>query len=152
MKLLIKACFIFIIFSLLYTLLFKSSASDHETARQLRNFEAFNNETGSKSMIIPNIIHFIQFDQKTISFIHFICICSAFYNHGPTSIFLHTNVLLKGKYFLLLKKQLGTVLVIHQVQKPSHVFGQVILAYDWSIQHLMLFSDWSEVVLGPARG
>ena len=130
MKLVPKACFVLTVWTVFYFLFLRNSSinNDHKT---LRNFEAFNNETGVKSLIVPNIIHFIQFDQRSISFIHFICICSAFYNHGPTTLFLHTNVQLKGKYYLLLKKLLGTTLVMNQMEKPSHVFGQRLS----SVQH-----------------
>ena len=87
--------------------------------------------TGSKSLIVPNIIHFIHFDQETISFIHFICICSAFYNHNPLTLYIHTNVNIQGKYLNILKKVLGETLKVKNLEKPSHVFGQKLS----SVQH-----------------
>ena len=88
------------------------------------NFEDFNNVTGVKSLIIPNKVHYIQFDKKTISFVSFICVCSSFYNQNPAKIYLHTNVKLHGKYYNLLVKLLGPVLIVNQFEKPTHVFGQ----------------------------
>ena len=123
-----------IFFTLLFIALFyifHISKYEDDTSHENQNFEGFNNVTGSKSLIVPNIIHFIHFDQKTISFIYFICMCSAFYNHNPLTLFLHTNVNIEGKYFNILKKVLGETLKVKNLEKPSHVFGQKLS----SVQH-----------------
>ena len=64
------------LFTLLFIALFYIfyiSKYEDDTLHENQNFVGFNNVKGSKSLIVPNIIHFIHFDQKTISFIHFIC-------------------------------------------------------------------------------
>ena len=130
MKLKTKLIFFTVLFITLFYI-FHISKYDDDTSHENQNFEGFNNVTGSKSLIVPNIIHFIQFDQRTIRFIHFICICSAFYNHNPLALYLHTNVNIQGKYFNILKKVLGETLKVKHLEKPSHVFGQKLS----SVQH-----------------
>ena len=96
------------------------------------SFIGFNNVTGDKNLIVPNIIHYVQFDQKDFSFLPFICICSAFYNHKPSRIYLHTNVGLQGKYFQLLRRVLAERLEVRALEKPSHVFGQKLSSVEHS--------------------
>ena len=62
----------------------------YQTSKPI-SFIGFNNVTGDKNLIVPNIIHYIQFDQRFLSFLPFICICSAFYNQSPSRIYIHTN-------------------------------------------------------------
>ena len=116
--------FLFIVIFIVLFYIFHISKYEDDASHEIQNFEGFNNVTGAKSLIVPNIIHFIQFEQKTISFIHFICMCSAFYNHNPVTLYLHTNVNIQGKYFNILKNLLGQTLQIKHLEKPSHVFGQ----------------------------
>lgn len=59
---------------------------------QISTFEGFNNETGTDSFIVPNIIHYIRFNKVTFSFVDYVCIRSAYINHRPQRIFFHTNV------------------------------------------------------------
>ena len=40
------------------------------------SFIGFNNVTGDKNLIVPNIIHYVHFDKKILPFVPFICICS----------------------------------------------------------------------------
>lgn len=58
----------------------------------MKSFEGFNNETGAKNLIVPNIIHYIRFNKTTFNFIEYVCIRSAYVNHRPQHIFIHTNV------------------------------------------------------------
>ena len=51
---------------------------------QTFDFTNFNNDIGSRKLIVPNIVHFIQFDMKTLNFVTFICLLSAWYNHKPS--------------------------------------------------------------------
>ena len=96
------------------------------------SFIGFNNVTGDKNLIVPNIIHYVHFDQKILPFVPFICICSAFYNHKPARIYIHTNVGLHGKYFELLRRVLGEKLVLRSLERPSHVFGQRLSSVEHS--------------------
>jgi len=90
------------------------------------DFTNFNNVTGARTMIVPNLIHFIHFDLKELKFVTFICILSAFYNHRPSKIYIHSNVnVISGRYLPLLMDVMGDRLVInHWLDKPTHVFGQ----------------------------
>jgi len=95
------------------------------------DFENFNNETGSKNLIVPNYIHYVQFDKSNISFVTLVCMLSAYYNHGPSKIYLHTNIVPEGRYYEILKSILGDKLKFKDLDKPTHVFGQKLS----SVQH-----------------
>jgi len=103
----------------------------YQTSKPI-SFIGFNNVTGDKNLIVPNIIHYIHFDQKILPFVPFICICSAFYNHRPSKIYIHLNVGIQGKYFDLLRRVLGDKLVVRSLEKPSHVFGQKLTSVEHS--------------------
>lgn len=114
----------------LYIYKLQSSILDHLPT----DFSTFDNVKGSKKLIVPNIIHFIHFDSRTINFVTFICMLSAWYNHKPSKIYLHTNLNLnprESRYLWVLQSVLGGNLKIHEVQKPTHVFGQKLS----SVQH-----------------
>ena len=64
---------ILIILILLVVYIFKIQ-NVYQTSKPI-NFIGFNNVTGDKNLIVPNIIHYIQFDQRILSFLPFICIC-----------------------------------------------------------------------------
>ena len=103
----------------------------YQTSKPI-SFIGFNNVTGDKNLIVPNIIHYIQFDQRILSFLPFICICSAFYNQSPSRIYIHTNNALQGKYYEYLRRVLGEILVVRTLEKPSHVFGQKLSSVEHS--------------------
>ena len=103
----------------------------YQTSKPI-SFIGFNNVTGDKNLIVPNIIHYIQFDQRILSFLPFICICSAFYHQSPSRIYIHTNNALQGKYFEYLRRVLGERLVLRTLEKPSHVFGQKLSSVEHS--------------------
>ena len=63
------------------------------TPVEISTFEGFNNETGTDSFIVPNIIHYIRFNKATFSFVDYVCVRSAYVNHRPQRIFFHTNVI-----------------------------------------------------------
>ena len=121
---------ILIILILLVVYIFKIQ-NVYQTSKPI-NFIGFNNVTGDKNLIVPNIIHYIQFDQRILSFLPFICICSAFYNQSPSRIYIHTNNALQGKYFEYLRRVLGERLVVRTLEKPSHVFGQKLSSVEHS--------------------
>ena len=118
--------FSFIFFLLLF--IFHLNKYEDNSPENRINFESFDNVSGVKSIIVPNYIHYINFDKKTISFIPFICVCSAFFNQNPSSIYFHSNVKLQGKYYNILKKLLGPTLKVQNIEKPTHVFGKKLTA------------------------
>ena len=110
---------------LLIDLIIQHRKHSKDEVQEKINFEGFDNNTGAEHPIVPNIIHFIQFDKKTISFIHFICICSALYNHGDATVMFHTNIPdMQGKYFNILRDKFAGVFTVQHEDRPSHVYGQ----------------------------
>lgn len=104
------------------------------------DFDGFDNETGSDDFIVPNIIHLIRFNQTEFSFVDYICIQSAFRNHGPDQFYIHTNnppeSLFKGKYWELVKKDkdlYSRINVLHR-NIPRQVYGKN-LSEKWRLWH-----------------
>jgi hypothetical protein len=91
------------------------------------SFEGFNNETGTENgvYIVPNIIHFLRFQQKNFTFVDAVCVLSAFKNHRPDKIMFHTDVgEFVGPYWEKVKNTPGMVYEIRNLTMPSEVFGQ----------------------------
>jgi len=120
-------CYLLIFLLIIYIIKVQNEIKSHFSI----DFEHFDNETGSRNLIVPNIIHYVHFDRKTLNFVCLICMLSAFYNHRPSKIYLHTNIEPEGYYFHIFKTVLGTRLMINEVVKPTHVFGQKLS----SVQH-----------------
>jgi hypothetical protein len=82
------------------------------------DFSHFNNVTGAAGLIVPNLVHFIHFDQESVDFVALVCILSAFYNHEPSIVYLHTNVGKKlrtgekSRYLRILEAILGPRLLV----------------------------------------
>lgn len=49
------------------------------------------NETGWPMSIVPNIFHYILFQDHELRLVHFISILSVLRNHGPAQIFIHCD-------------------------------------------------------------
>ena len=84
---------------------------------------------------VPNVVHFallhdeniIENKNETLDFISATCILSAFFNHQPELIIIHTNqVNFTGKYWEIVSKSLGEKIQLNQVERPTHVFGVAI--------------------------
>jgi hypothetical protein len=90
-------------------------------------FEGFNNETGTDdgTYLVPNIIHFLRFRQKQLSFVDAVCVLAAFKNHRPDKILFHTDVgSFSGRYWEKVKNTPGIVYEFRNVTIPSTIFGQ----------------------------
>ena len=66
-----------------------SLKSDDE--KWTKSFQGFNNETGADRFIVPNIIHFIRFNQPEYSFIDYVVMKAAMRNHRPDYFYIHTD-------------------------------------------------------------
>ena len=91
---------------------------------------AFNNETGADRFIVPNIIHFVRFNSKQISFYEYICLRAAYIRQEPEKIYIHTNLpgpdYFSGKYWDVIKREFDfwNRIQIVECELPSEVFGQ----------------------------
>ncbi|KAK9506646.1 hypothetical protein O3M35_008541 [Rhynocoris fuscipes] len=96
---------------------------------KVEDFDNFDNITGTKDgcYIVPNIVHFIRFNQKQLSFIDLVCILAAYKHQKPDHIYIHTNVLnFKGKYweYLLTNNEIINIIKIKYLDMPTQIFGQ----------------------------
>jgi hypothetical protein len=106
-------------------------------------FDGFDNETGQTfdgRWIVPNIIHYIRFNQTNFSFIDYVCLRSAYLAQKPDHIYLHTNVKEKhftGIYWQWIQKtesDLYNRIVIQPMDLPKEIFNQP-LSEDWGLFH-----------------
>jgi len=104
---------------------------------EISTFEGFNNETGTDSFIVPNIVHYIRFNKATFSFVDYVCIRSAYVNHRPQRIFFHTNENeFSGEYWDKMKSEpdFYARIRIRKTEVPSEIFGQK-LSSGWQLYH-----------------
>ena len=93
-------------------------------------FKDFDNDTGTDRFIVPNIIHFIRFNQTEYSFIDYVVIKAAMRNHRPDSFYIHTDVVgpgnFTGRYWELIKKdkKLWSKIQMFHLEAPREIFGQ----------------------------
>ena len=93
------------------------------------SFEGFNNVTGADRFIVPNIIHFIRFNQPEFLFVHYVVIKAAMRNHRPDYFYIHTNVPgpgnFTGRYWTLIQKdyELWSRIRLFHMDMPKHIFG-----------------------------
>ena len=110
------AALLLLISALLIVYLVKLETSYLSPSRTLANydFSGFNNTVGSKKLLVPNIVHFIIFDKTGVDFVMFVCMLSAWLNHKPSQLMLHTNVKMeeKSKYLTVLRSVMGEDLFI----------------------------------------
>lgn len=83
----------------------------------------------SFTKLVPNIVHYIRFDEPELDFGHFISIKSVLKHHKPDTIYIHCNFEhLTGKYWDLLKND--TTIAIRKIEKPTKIFGHK-LSHIW---------------------
>ena len=99
--------------------------------------ENFNNFTGADHLIVPNLIHYVRFNNTEYSFVEYLCLKAAFRNQRPDLIYIHTNVgEFAGKYWSWVKNEpeLWTRIRIIPTELPMEVFGQM-LSTEWRFFH-----------------
>lgn len=91
-------------------------------------FDKFNNETGLDYPIIPNIVHYVLFNNQSIDFVTFVSLVSAIKFQKPQLIMIHSNVKsLSGYYWDIvqsLSSVTNTTIQFHMTSIPTHVYGQ----------------------------
>ena len=91
------------------------------------HFDAFDNETGTKSAIVPNVIHLVRFGAEW-NFVDAVCLLSAWKHHRPDRIVIHIDPqsvhFLSGPYWQRIRQEIDAdSLQIRQRSIPTHVFG-----------------------------
>lgn len=96
-----------------------------------------------RNYVIPNIVHYVRYKSKRLSFVEYICLRSAYVKQKPDFIFVHTDSPhgLKGKYWRWIKREqdLYNRVVILPSEMPTEVFGH-------KLNHLYRFYHASDVV------
>lgn len=92
-------------------------------AGDIVDFTNFNNITGYYYPIIPDIVHYVRFQNSELNFIDMVNIKSVYINHRPSQIIIHCDCHnLTGKYWDMVKDIPG--LSIQYKSKPNYIFGK----------------------------
>uniref|UniRef100_A0A0A9YW01 Alpha-1,4-N-acetylglucosaminyltransferase n=1 Tax=Lygus hesperus TaxID=30085 RepID=A0A0A9YW01_LYGHE len=93
------------------------------------DFEGFDNVSGTADgcYIVPNIIHFIRFDQPRFLFTDAVCVLAALKHQRPDKIYFHTDSKkFVGPYWDVIMSTPGAegVIELKDMAIPDQVFGQ----------------------------
>jgi mannosyltransferase OCH1-like enzyme len=88
-----------------------------------------NNITGFDRNIVPNIVHYVRFENPFIDFITLVSIKSVLKNQKPLKIIIHCDCdSLKGKYWdslqVLNNTQNNGSIFVNKISKPKFIFGK----------------------------
>ncbi|KAK2701633.1 hypothetical protein QYM36_019726 [Artemia franciscana] len=80
----------------------------------------------SGHVLVPNIIHYIRWNNPEYSFNDYVCFRSAYLNHKPNMFYIHTNTNFTGKYWNKVTEELKWTekIKIVWLEPPTHIFGQ----------------------------
>ncbi|CAG0888176.1 unnamed protein product [Cyprideis torosa] len=101
------------------------------------NFTGFNNISGYPIPIVPNIIHFIRFNQPSLTLMEFICLRSALVRNADATVLIHSNTPMTGVHWKELIQDFGNSsshpprLQFVQKEIPQEIFNRKLT---W-IQH-----------------
>ena len=118
--------------SVVDTYYYADTIKDEFGIREMSFGEGFSNVLGVDRFIVPNIIHFIRFNQTEYSLIDYVIIKAAMRNHRPEYFFIHTDVPgpgnFTGRYWSLIKEdyELWSRIRLLHLEAPSEIFGQQI--------------------------
>lgn len=114
----------------------KRSKTEQDLNINLENNEWFSqgvygdNITGWPINIVPNIVHYVLFENHRISFVHMISIFSVLRNQKPEIIYIHCDCEsiipddVNWKQILSFVNQTNeTKLIIRRVEKPTQIYG-----------------------------
>ncbi|KAF6200052.1 hypothetical protein GE061_006352 [Apolygus lucorum] len=110
-----------------------------QSPRQFGVFEGFDNVNGAGNgcYIIPNIIHFIRFNQPKFKFLEAVCVLAALKNQKPDKIYFHTNSpKFVGPYWDVIMSTPGveSVIELKNATLPDTIFGQKFNG-GWKVWH-----------------
>ena len=102
-------------------------------------FEEFSSVTGARRFIVPNIIHFIRFNNFELNFVDYVVLLAAMRNQRPEKIYIHTNiqdVQYTGKYWdwVQQNEELWMRIEVLYLEAPTEIFGQK-LSEGWRFHH-----------------
>ena len=96
------------------------------------NFEGFNNVTGTHNFIVPNIVHYIRFQQIRFTFVEYICLISVYTYHRPSLIIIHTDVIQNGGFKGICKIYIFLIFI-----KTTYFLGKY---WNWIKNHTGLYN------------
>ena len=119
--------------------LYQPFRPDVECIQDKEEFEGFNNVTGAERFIVPNIIHFIRFNNFELNFVDYVVLLAAMRNQRPDKFYIHTNVQdvqYTGKYWKWVQQneELWMRIQVLYLEAPTEIFG-LKLNEGWRFYH-----------------
>lgn len=95
---------------------------------------AGDNETAWATAIVPDIVHYILFEQHRISYVHMLSLFSVIRIHRPKLIYIHcdcrhmddANDVNWQRVLKLINATNDIVLMINEIERPSEIYGRPI--------------------------
>jgi hypothetical protein len=118
--------------SVVDTYYYANTTKNELSIREMSFEEGFSNVFGADRFIVPNIIHFIRFNQTEYSLIDYVVIKAAMRNQRPDYFYIHTDVPgpgnFTGRYWNLIKEdyELWSRIQLLHLKAPTEIFGQQI--------------------------
>lgn len=102
--------------------------------------------------IIPNIIHYVLFDQPELNFVIYLSILSSLKIQKPDFLYIHSNLnKLNGTYWdKILKLNISnTVIQLKYLSRPTHVYGQQLSSvyHSTDIARIIVLQRWGGIYL-----
>jgi hypothetical protein len=122
-------------------------------SQEIFDFEGFDNENGSDTQIVPNIIHLIYLETTEIQFYQAMNIYSIYLNHAPELIFIHCdNCSFHGHYWNEIKsiRSLFNRIKLKPLKFHYTIFG---VNYGWPHYHqsdvlrILVLMNWGGIFL-----
>lgn len=102
---------------------------------EILDFESFDNQNGSMTFIVPNIVHLLYLNTTTLKFYQAINIYSIYLNHRPDLIYIHCDLCsFRGHFWSEINSisDLKQRLRINQITFKDTIFG---VKYGWVNHH-----------------
>lgn len=83
----------------------------------------------NSSNLIPNLVHYVIYDNFSLNFIAYLSILSVLKVQKPSVIYIHSNENITGHYWNKLTQyasKTDSLLIVNYLMKPTHVYGQYI--------------------------
>lgn len=116
-------------------------------------FENFDNSHPYKKQVIPNIVHYILFDQYQLNFASYLSLSSTLKVQKPEKVYVHSNLkYLNGTFWERIQKLANytkTEMTINYMAQPTHVYGQPLSStfHATDVARIIVLQRWGGIYL-----
>lgn len=114
-------------FVCLFTLILKYLTTIRISEKESGKFNKFDKSESAIIEDVPNIVHYIIFNENRLTFITYLSILSVLKFHKPKTILIHTNMDgMVGDYWMKLNNNYSEIIQIKFLLRPTHVYGRML--------------------------